>query len=159
MSAILEKSTYSANDEHDTVLIRVHDLRARVPYRVGFEIDQALRMMAKTMAQCYGAPGSFWRELALPDLADCPKPYRKARQSRHLPSYKKWEVQCNPPLVGLFFDGRGREFDLEMAVTLGHEIRRASRRAKAWAGDNSRHVGIMANLTDANTPTVVGVTH
>lgn len=149
---ILEKITYSANDEQDSVVIRVGNLKARVGYRVGFAIDQNLRMGAKQMAEFHGAPASFWRDLVLTDLADCPKPHRTPRQSRHLPSYKVWEVTCNPPLVGLLFDGSGMEFDIELAVKLGHEIRRASRRAKAWAGDTSSDRRMFANLTDANAP-------
>ncbi len=156
---ILKKIKYSANDEQDSVVIRIDDLRARIGYRVGFAIDQNLRMGAKQMAEFHGASASFWRELALTDLTDTPKPHRTPRQSRHLPSYKTWEIHCNPPLVGLFFDGKGMEFDIELAVKIGHEIRRASRRAKAWAGDTSTDRRLFANLTDGNAPAFVGASH
>ena len=156
---LLEKITYSANDEQDFVVIRIGDMKARIGYRIGFAIDQSLRMGAKQMAELHGAPASFWRDVEVTDLKDCPKPHRTPRQSQHLPSCKKWEVTCNPPLVGLLFDDVGKEFDIELAVKIGHEIRRASRRAKAWAGDMSSDMRLMAHLTDANAPAFAGASH
>lgn len=149
MSALLQKIPYSANDDLDTVVIRIGDLRERVGYNVGFSLDQYMRLAAKQAASIHGAPATFWRELYLVDLDDCPKAHRGIRQSRLTPSYDKWEVKCNPPLVGLYFDGSGVEVEYETAVQIGHAIRRASRRAKAWAGDTTRWTSFMGNLTAA----------
>lgn len=148
---LLERVTYSANDDLDSVVLRIGDMQQRVGYRVGFAIDQSLRVAAKHVAEYYGAKASFWRELALTSLDDCPKPHRSARQSRHTPTYREWSVEMhNPPLVALLFDGAGEEFDIDVAVSFGHEIRRASRRAKAWAGDTSSDRRLIAHITDAN---------
>ena len=148
---ILEKVKFSANDDYDTVIIKVGDLHERVGYNVGFGIDQALRVGAKAVAGYYGAPASFWRDVEVNDLQDTPKPHRTPRESTLTPSCSKWEVKIiEMPLVTLLFDERGVDVDMELAVKLGHEIRRASRRAKAWAGDTSRARRMTARLTDAN---------
>lgn len=154
---LLQKVVFSANDEQDSVLIKIGGLKHRVGYRVGFEIDHYLRLAAKQAARFHRAPANFWRELDLDDLEDQPKPHRGARQSRHRPTYKHWEIRCNPPLVALLFDGRGEEMDYETAVKLGHAIRRAARRAKAWAGDTSKYSAMLGNATDAEEDYKLGL--
>lgn len=157
MPEILQKLTFQANNDLDSVVIRVGEMSQRIGYNTGFEIDQNLRMAAKHAAQFHRAPASFWRDVDLVDLDDCPRPHRGYRQSRHLPTYQTWSVTCKPPLVGLVFDGQCVELDYETAVKAGHTIRRASRRAKAWAGDTSRSKRLLAHVTDANAPAVFQV--
>ena len=66
-------------------------------------------------------------------------------------------MRANPPLVGLYFDGHGEEMDYETAVKLGHAIRRAARRAKAWAGDRSSYSSCLGNLTNAEDDYKLGL--
>ena len=160
MPEILQKIRWSADDDLDSVVLRIDDMRQRIGYLAGFRIDQALRMGAKQVAEFYGAPARFWRELDLTHLDDCPRPHRTPRQSRHVATYKNWEVRIqSPPLVTLLFDGVGKDLEMELAVKIGHGVRRASRRAKAWAGDSSRGLSVMAHITDANAPNAARPIH
>lgn len=155
---LLEKKAFLVNDNMDFVEVKFGCINVRIGYRIGFAIDQNMRLAAKQAAQIDRAPASFWRDVDIPDLDDCPKASRWPQQSQLTPTCKKWEVKCYPTaLVGLFFDGIGEEMDYETAVKLGHAIRRASRRAKAWAGDTAKHSRMMGILTDAEQDYKLGI--
>ena len=146
---ILQKLVFSANNEEDSVVLRVGDLQHRFGYRVGFDIDHHMRLAAKQAARFDRAPASFWRDVDVPGDEQDPRPHRGFRQSRLLPTYKTWKIGVNPPLVVVTFDNTSVEMDYEAAIKVGHLIRRASRRAKAWAGDTATYSAMLGNLTSA----------
>lgn len=146
---LLEKHLFKANDNLDFVDIAFGTLSARIGYRVGFSIDHHLRLAAKQAARLDRAPANFWRAVDLVDLDDAPKPSRVPRQSMLTPSASVWAVGVTPQLVWLSFDSAAMEMDYETAIKFGHAIRRASRRAKAWAGDRSKYSQMLGMLTDA----------
>lgn len=146
---LLEKKAFVVDGELDFVNIRFGSIQARIGYRIGFVIDHHMRLAAKQAARFDRAPASFWHDVELPDLEDAPRTSRVPQQSRLVPTVSSWSVGVNPPLVRLEFDSMVEEMDYETAVKLGHAIRRASRRAKAWAGDHSRYSAMLGNLTDA----------
>lgn len=129
------------------VIIRLDDLRPMVPYQKGLEVSQGLRLACKQAARFDHAPATFWRDVDMEDLSDCPKPHRGFRRSLLVSNVKSYEVRVNPPLVALLFDGIGREMSYEDGVKLHQMIRRACRRAKAWAGDTSRNRRMLGMLT------------
>jgi hypothetical protein len=149
MSVLLERVTFKVDDNLDFVTIQFGSINARIGYRIGFVIDHNLRLAAKQAARFDRVPAMFWREVEVPDLEDEPATSRVVQQSRLSPTVSSWAVRVNPPLVELLFDGAGEQMDYETAVKLGHAIRRASRRAKAWAGDRSSYSSMLGFLTDA----------
>lgn len=157
MAKVLERRSFSVDDELDFVRVRFGSINAQIGYRIGFVIDHHMRLAAKQAARFDRVPPRFWQDVELPDLEDRPKTSRTPQQSRLRPSVSTWEVKVNPPLVGLFFDGQGEEMDYETAVKLGHAIRRASRRAKAWAGDHSKYSAMLGMLTDAEEDYRLGI--
>lgn len=80
-TGMLERTVFTVNDELDFVDVRFGSLRALIGYRICFTIDHYLRLAAKQAARFDRAPPKFWREVDLPDLEDCPRPYRLPRQS------------------------------------------------------------------------------
>lgn len=154
---LLERKVFTVNDELDFVNIKFGSINARIGYRLGFAIDQRMRLAAKYAARYDRAPATFWRDVDLVDLDDVPKPSRLPQQSRLVPSATSWAVEAEPPLVRLMFDNIGEEMDFETAVKLGHAIRRASRRAKAWAGDTSSYSRMLGMLTDAEEDSRLGL--
>ena len=159
MSRVLERLKYSADDDHDLVVIRVGTLSGSVIYQQAFRIDQALRVGAKACARHHKAPATFWHALDLKSLDDCPRAHRQPRRSSLVPTVGTWEVRVNGAEVELYFDDplNGVGIDFEDAVFVGHTIRRAGRRAKAWAGDQSRVKQLLGNLTSAEEDDRIGV--
>jgi hypothetical protein len=156
---LLERVRHDVNDELDFVNIRCGVIRARIGYRIAFAVDHRLRIAAKQSARFHRVPASFWRFVELPDLEDCPRPSRIPQQSRLTPTVSRWDVFTVPgePLVHIEFDGMAMELDYEAAVKLGHDIRRAGRRAKAWAGDRSKYSAMLGLLTDAEDDYRLGI--
>jgi hypothetical protein len=146
---LLKRTQMGADDNQDLVVIRLGDLRPTVPYQTALKIAAALRMGCKQAARYDRAPATFWRDVDIEDLNDSPRPHKGFRRSTLVPNVKDYEVRVNPPLVGLFFDGVGKEVTYEDGIRLHQMIRRAGRRAKAWAGDISRDSRMLGNLTDA----------
>ena len=154
---LLEKIHFQVDDRFDFIDIKFGSLlSARIGYRLCFVIEQNLRIAAKQAAQFDNAPASFWRDVDVIDLEDDKyTPSRVPQQSQlspSLPPGSKWEVQVNPPLVRLVLHDMAAEMDYETAVKFGHAIRRAARRAKAWAGDTSSHSRMAGYLTNSNEP-------
>lgn len=138
-----------ANDNQDMVVIRLGDMHPRIPYQVALELSQHLRVACKHACRFDHADGSFWTDVDIEDLEDCPKPHKGFRRSLQAPNVKAWKIEVNAQLVNLTFDGVGREMDYETGIKLHQMIRRAARRAKAWAGDAGKGTRMLANLTDA----------
>jgi hypothetical protein len=145
---LLKRMQMGADDNLDMVVIRLGDLRPTVPYQTAFKIAAALRMGCKQAARYDRAPATFWRDMDLEDLNDSPRPHNGFRRSRLVSNVNEYEVRVDPPLVGLFFDDVGKEVTYEDGIRLHQMIRRAGRRAKAWAGDISRDSRMLGNLTD-----------
>ena len=154
---LLKRTQMGADDNQDLVVIRLGDLRPTVPYQSAFLIAAGLRMGCKQAARHDRAPATFWRDMDLDDLYDSPKPHRGFRRSKLVPNIDSYEVKVNPPLVGLFFDGVGKEMGYEDGIRLHQAIRRAGRRAKAWAGDTSLDRRMMGNLSDAEEDYRIGL--
>jgi len=156
---LLEKIIFTVNDEMDFIDITFGSVRARINYRAGFDLDQRLRIHAKDAARFDRAPAKFTNEVDVPELEKGLKPHRQYRQSRLLPSVTNWMIESNAAvgLVRLTFDSMSEEMDYETAVKLARAVRRASRRAKAWAGDTSRYSRCLGNLTDAEEDYRLGV--
>lgn len=146
---LLKPTQMGADDEQDMVVIRLGPIRPRLLYRLALEIAAALRVSCKDAARYDRAPATFWRDIDLDDLNDCPKTHKGFRQSGLITNFKSYEVMVNPPLVGLMFDNIVTEMDYENGIRLHQAIRRAGRRAKAWAGDSSMDRRMIGNLTDA----------
>ena len=153
---MLRPTKHGANDVEDMVVITLGDLRPRIPYQTALEIAQHLRLAAKHAARFDNVPGSFWPDVDMEDLRDCPTPHRGFRRSNQTQNIKIWRIEVNGQLVNLTFDGVGREMDYESAIKLHMRIRRAGRRAKAWAGDTGKTSRMLANLTDATVDAELG---
>ncbi len=133
-------------------------IKVLIPYQAAFEMSQSLRLGAKQAARLDRVPATFWRDVDTEDLTDVPRTHRGGYRRSHLvPNFHKWEVQVHGALVGLYFDGSGMEFDYELAVKLHQMIRRAARRAKAWAGDHSKGRRMLGMLTTAEDDDKLGL--
>lgn len=156
---LLEKKIFTVNDEMDFVNITFGTVKARISYKAGFDLDQYLRTHAKNAARLDRVSARFVHEVDVPELEKYLKPNRKFRQSRLLPSVRTWDVASNPQLrlVRMSFDSMSEEMDYETAVKLARAVRRASRRAKAWAGDVSRHSRCLGHLSDAEEDYRLGI--
>lgn len=154
---LLKRTQMGADDNQDMVVIRLGELRPLVPYQTAFRIAAGLRMGCKQAARYDRAPATFWRDLDIEDLNDSPKAHKGFRRSKLVSNVTNYEVKVNPPLVGLFFDGVGKEVTYEDGVRLHQMIRRAGRRAKAWAGDTSLDRRMFGNLTSAEDDYRIGL--
>lgn len=155
---LLEKLHFTVNDELDFVHIKMGNINVRLGYRIAFEIAQGLINIAAEVARFDKVSiKNFKDEYDKADLEDCPRPHRRFRQSRIVPTAESWEAYGAPPLVGLLFDGKGQEMDVETTAALAGGLRRAARRAKAWAGDSSSHSNCTGILTDAEEDYRLGV--
>ena len=141
-------TTLGADDELDMVVIRLGDLRPRIPYQAALELAQSLRVGCKAAARYDRQSADFVNDMA-EDINDTPRPHRGFRRSRLVPNVNTWAIEPRPPLVAVLFDGAGMEMGYEEGVRLHFCIRRAARRAKAWAGDTGKGMRMLANLTDA----------
>ncbi len=131
------------------VVITFGGLRPIIAYQTAFEIAHSLRMSCKAAARYDRVPASFWAEVEIGDLDDCPSPHRGFRRSKQAPNVSNWSVQYKDAMVALLFDGRGQMFDYEEGIRLHQMIRRAGRRAKAWSGDTSKGRTMLSMITDA----------
>ena len=154
---MLRPTRHGANNREDMVVITLGDLRPRIVYQVALEIAQHLRLAAKHAARFDNVPGSFWADVDMQDLNDCPSAHKRFRRSNQTQNIKTWRIEVNGQLVSLLFDGVGREMDYESAIKLHMRIRRAGRRAKAWAGDTGKASRMIANLTDAAEDSRLGL--
>lgn len=156
---MLQRMQLGASSSEDMVVVTLGELRPIIPYQTAFEIAQHLRQGAKEAARHDRAPATFAREIVLGDpRADLPDCHPAFRRSMQAPSVKKWEVRCNPPLVGLVFDGTITEFSYEDAIHLQWHIRRAGHIAKRWAGDRAKVRRVRGNLHDAEENYRLGLT-
>ncbi len=146
---LLTPMQFGADDKLDMVVIRLDTMRPMIPYQKAFEFAQELRVGCKQAARFDKAPATFWREMELESLEDCPKAHRGFRRSKLVPNVDSCHVRVKAPLVALVFDGRWIQTRYEDGIKLHHLIRRAGRRAKAWAGDTSNQRGLVGHLTDA----------
>ena len=151
MPALLQRMPFSANDVDDMVQIRLGAIRPLMPYGAALELAAHLRVACKEAMPFYAAPPRSWRDLDTEDLDDCPRPHRGFRRSTRVPNYRAWSCHARrAPLITVVFDGVETDLDLEFAIRIHVSIRRAGRRAKAWAGDRSKTLRITARLSDAN---------
>lgn len=131
------------------VVIKLGDLRPRIAYQSALQLAHSLRMACKGAARHDRAPATFWSDVDIEDLNDCPRPHRGFRRSKLAPNVNDWSVCYEGAEVALVFDGRAEILGYEDGIKLHQMIRRAGRRAKAWAGDTSKGRTMLANLTDA----------
>ena len=147
---LLKPTQMGANDDQDMVVIRLGELKPRIPYQNALELMQSLRLGCMEAARYDRAPAKFWRELEDEDpRIDIPKVHRGFRRSMLAPNVSLWKVEVTPPLVRLLFDGRGKEFGYEDGIKLHILIRKAALRAKAWAGDTNTYSRMLGMLTNA----------
>jgi hypothetical protein len=154
---LLKPTQMGADDRLDLVVIRLGRLRPMLPYQNALELAAGLRVACKDAARYDRAPATFWRDMDLDDLNDCPTPHKGFRRSTLVPNVKGYEVQVNPPLVTLLFDGVPVDIEYESGIKLHQAIRRAGRRAKAWAGDTSTDRRMLGNLTSAEEDDRLGL--
>jgi len=156
---LLKRTEYGANDDLDTVVIRLGDLRPRIPYQTALELSQSLRVGCKQAARFDRVNAKFWRDLISSDdpRLDTPKAHKGFRRSKLVPNVDTWEVKAQPCLVGVFFDGVGREMGYEDGVRFHLMIRKAGLRARAWAGDPSFSTRTLVMLTDAESDDKLGL--
>lgn len=146
---IITPTKFAANNHEDMVNIQIGDLRPRIAYQSAFEIAHALRMACKSAARHDRQQATFVNDVDVEDLEDCPRPNRQFRRSNQVPNVKNWRVCYQKAEVAILFDGRGEIFGYEDGIRLHQMIRRAGRRAKAWAGESQKNITMLANLTDA----------
>lgn len=137
-----------ADDDQDMVVVRLGSLKPMIPYQTAFAFAQELRLGCKEAARADRVPATFWRGMDLVSLEDCPVPHRKFRRSKLVSNVESCHVRVLPGLVTLIFDDTTTQMGYEDGIRLHHAIRRAGRRAKAWAGDTSRDRRLRATLTD-----------
>ena len=146
-----------ANDNQDMVVIRLGNSQPCIPYQSALELAQNLRVMCKQACRFDHVEGSFWTDVDIEDLYDCPRPHRGFRRSNLASNVKAWTIQVKAQLIDLQFDGEGIEMDYETGIKLHQMIRRAARRAKAWAGDAGKGTNMLANITDAGEDDRLGL--
>ena len=153
---LFKKVAYGANNDHDTVVISFSTLCPRVAYQTAFEMSHKLRLQCKRAARLDRASATLAREF-MPDLKDCPRPHRGFRRSRLVPNVQCWKTGINGKLVWLGFNGECCELGYEDGLKWSSLIREAARRAKAWAGDTSKQMGMHAMLTDGEEDYKLGL--
>jgi hypothetical protein len=67
----------------------------------------------------------------LDDLNDCPTPHKGFRRSTLVPNVKGYEVQVNPPLVTLLFDGVPVDIEYESGIKLHQALAGERKRGQA----------------------------
>jgi hypothetical protein len=154
----LEKTTFTVNDELDFVTLKCGTIDVRIGYRVALSVAKSLMETAAHVARFQRISiKDFKEQMQEADLEDSPRPNRRPRQSKLTPTATSWETYPTASLIGLLFDGEGMELDPEFAWKMGSELRRAGRRAKAWAGDSSKISNCTGILTDAEEDYRLGV--
>ena len=154
---ILTRTQMGADDDLDTVVIRLGELRPRVPYQIALEIEQNLRVSCKEAARFDRAGNRFWKDLVTEDpRLDVPKAHKGFRRSKLVPNVDTWTVAHKPLLVALLFDGVGKEMGYEDGIHLHTLIRKAGLRAKAWAGDTDSRSRMLGALHDAEADDKLG---
>ncbi len=146
---VYRPSKHGANDDEDMVIIAIGDLRPRVAYQTAFEIAHSLRLSCKAAARYDRVPANFWLDVGIEDLEDCPRPHRGFRRSKQVPNVDYWQVSHLHAEVQLIFDNRGEIMGYEDGIKLHQRIRRAGRRAKAWAGESGKGRRMLSMMTDA----------
>jgi hypothetical protein len=155
--AVLRPNQFAANDVEDMVLLKIGELRPRICYQTAFELAHHLRMACKAAARHDRAPANFWLDMDIEDLNDCPRPHKGFRRSRQAPNVTATSVRHKGAEVCVLFDGRGEIMGYEDGIRLHQMIRRAGRRAKAWAGDPGKGRTMLANLTNAEDDYRLGI--
>ncbi len=156
--SIATPTTIGANDREDMVVVTIADLRPMMPYQTALELAHHLRMHCKTAARHDRQSSDFWPDVpGQGDLNDCPKPNRQFRRSRLVQNFNRWQVGDKGAEVALGFDGRWEAMGYEDGIRLHNMIRRAARRAKAWAGDSQRSRKMLSNLTNAEDDYRIGL--
>ncbi len=147
---VLTPTLIGADDRLDMVVIKLGDFRPMMPWQSALEIAHYLRMHCKSAARHDRQASNFWPDVpGQGDLNDCPKTNRRHRRSKLGQNFNHWEVGHKGGEVGLGFDGRWKAMGYEDGIRLHNMIRRAGRRAKAWAGEGGRGRRMLSNLTDA----------
>jgi hypothetical protein len=154
---LLRLTQLGANDDEDMVVITLGDLRPRVAYQTALEFAHYLRMACKGAARHDRAPATFWPDVDMEDLNDCPRPHRGFRRSTQAPNVTSCKAAYQGAEVAVLFDGRGVIVGYEDGIKLHQMIRRAGRRAKAWAGDDRKGRTMLANMTDAEEDYKLGL--
>ena len=72
-------------------------------------------------------------------------------------NFDRWQVGDKGAEVALGFDGRWEAMGYEDGIRLHNMIRRAARRAKAWAGEGRKSSRMLSNLTDAEDGYRIGL--
>jgi len=147
--SLIRPTKLGANDNQDMVVITLGELSPRIAYQSAFEIAHALRMACKSAARHDRVRSDFWPDVEMEDLKDCPRPNRYFRRSDQAPNVKTWSIRFKGAEVALLFDERGVIVGYEDGIKLHQMIRRAGRRAKAWAGESRKGRAMLSNLTDA----------
>ena len=145
---VYRRVKFAANDDEDMVNIVIGAIAGRVDYQQSFRLSQSLRLACIGAARHDRAPGTFWRDVDMEDLNDCPPPHRTSRRSKQIATVDHWQTKYNGAEVCVLFDGKGEIMGYEDGIKLHQKIRRAGRRAKAWAGDGSANLVLLAGLTD-----------
>lgn len=146
---LISSTKFFANDDKDMVIVNVGKIQARAWYQTAFEISQHLRMACKLAARYDHVPADFWSDVDMEDLKDCPDPHRKFRRSKQVQNFTSCSTRFQGAEVCILFDDVGEIFGYEDGIKLHQMIRRAARRAKAWAGDTTKGMKMLVNLTDA----------
>ncbi len=146
---ILSPTKFHANNDEDMVVITIGDMQPRAAYQTAFEIAHHLRMACKSAARHDRTPANFWPDVDMEDLEDCPRPHRGFRRSKQMQSFTNCSTRFKGAEVCLLFDGVGQIFGYEDGIKLHQMIRRAARRAKAWAGETGKSGRMLANMNDA----------
>lgn len=154
---LLRLVNLGANDREDMVVITLGSLRPRIAYQTAFEIAHRLRLACKGAARHDRVRGNFVNDVDVGDLEDCPRTSKQFRRSKQVPNVRNWQTSYKGAEVAVIFDGRGAIMGYEDGVKLHQMIRRAGRRAKAWAGDSSRSRSALAMLTDAEDDDKLGL--
>lgn len=152
MGDVLKQTSVSAVAEEDTVVVTFGSTEVRLLYQTGFEITRAMRMACKMAMKHEGVPNTEWRKLAASSRSDgpIPRPHHCFRRSRGASaSISVWRVAFEGSLVCLHLGDTVVRMHYADAFQLHTWIRRASKCAKAWAGDQSRMVSGIAYLSDA----------
>lgn len=154
---ILTKKQVSVTTVMDMVYISIVEALIVIPYQTAFEIAQRIRLASKQAMQLDNTPHAEHRSIAHIDSDPEFYCHPSFRRSSLVSNVNVWEVGGEGVLVVLKFDDLTVKLDYPDALTLHSWIRVRAKEAKGWAGDRSRTMRGLANLTNAEDNYRIGI--
>ncbi len=148
MVAPLKLTNVRVFPEEDRVHVQFGNAIARFPYAGALRVAVRTRIFAKAALAYLNEPHGTWRDIvggqSIGDVATQARPDGKPSEAR-----RKVGVWNEGPIVVWDLAGTQIRMEADTALTLHQWMINSVKEARAWAGDDSKQMVCLANLTAA----------